>query len=802
MIRTGLKILVISLFICFSNEVTVAQQFENYADSINLDLNYESSDLWGCGTSFYDFNNDGLDDLVLLKENDSIHFYISQNGELEKTSSFIYADGEVKSVLWVDFDNDGDLDLFMTLNKGPYRLFENDGDFNFTDISAQAGLYFSNSRTQGASFADINNNGFLDLYVCKYEFGFTEQDTDKLNQLYRNNGDGTFTNITLTAGVGDSIRASFQGIWFDYDLDGYVDLYVINDRVLFDNKLYRNNGDETFTDVTAQTGLEMPAQDPMTTTVGDFDNDGDLDIYITNTGNSRTGHLFVNNGDGTFTNQAEQLNVDNDKWSWGALWVDYDNDSWKDLYVATGMPNNFSTQFHNYFYKNQQGVDFVHDNSPFIGDIATRSTGVARGDFNGDGYYDVAVQNLLPQQPYIWKNTGGTNNYIKITPNGTVSNKFAIGTWIKVYAGGEQFTEYTFCGENYLSQNSQHQIFGLKSLPSVDSVEVTYPSGHTDKYYNLPANEHYYFYEGETLSASVNVSDTLICENIDLYAYTDKNSNIEWNDGSNLDSLLVIESGSYYYTWTSPNGIKVDSDTVNINIVNSPFLSADIQNVSCYEGKDGKVDIMLFHDTLGVYPEITWDNGFVGFSQDSLASGEYEIYYEDSAKCKDTLSFLIQTPMPLNSSFITQDEVQGHDGSIEVFSHGGTPPYVYFLNGNNAQPPYQNLTQGEYIVEMHDFKECSKIDTVIINSTLSTGNKSLDNFKVFPNPLPRGQNLTIECEFCENKNITINDISGKEVYYGKIPSNNTISINLSKGTYFIHIENSDKTSKKYKLVVI
>ena len=200
------------LLVLLSTSAVYSQQFENIADSINLELNYTSSSLWGCGTSFYDFNNDGFDDVTFIKEDDSLHFYENNNGTLVKTTSFVYGEGEVKSVLWVDYDNDGNLDLFVTANNGPYRLFKNDGDYNFTDVSAQVGLDFSNSRTQGAAFADINNNGYLDFYVCKYEFGHTEQDIDKLNQLYRNNGDGTFTNITLSAGVGDSIRASFQAV--------------------------------------------------------------------------------------------------------------------------------------------------------------------------------------------------------------------------------------------------------------------------------------------------------------------------------------------------------------------------------------------------------------------------------------------------------------------------------------------------------------------------------------------------------------------------------------------------------------
>jgi hypothetical protein len=786
MLKEIFILLILSLSI-INNSNSYSQYFENIADSIDLQVNYSSTDLWGCGISFYDFNNDGFDDMTFIKENDSIQFYQSVNGVLVKTTSFIYGEGQVKSVIWVDYDNDGFLDLFITAYNGPYRLFKNDGDFNFNDVSSEAGLDFSNSRTQGVSFADINNDGFLDFYVCKYEFGHTEEDTDKLNQLYKNNGDGTFTNITLSSGVGDSIRPSFQSIWFDYDLDGFVDLYVINDRVSFENTLYRNNGDETFIEVTEQAGLEMAAQDPMTITVGDFDNDGDLDIFITNTGQQNKSFLFQNNGDGTFTNVAEQVGVDNDKWSWGATWVDYDNDTWKDLFVATAHPFNNSQQFNNYFYSNVNGDFFEQDNELFVNSMITRSYGVARGDLNNDGYYDIIVQNNLPEQPYIWRNSGGSNNYIKITPNGTVSNKFAIGTWIKVYAGENMYTEYTFCGENYLSQNSQHQLFGLGAITIVDSIEIIYNSGHKDTYYDIATNNHYHFYEGETLTAKVVISDTLICQTTQLYAYSDKNGNVEWQNGEFADSILVSDSGDYYYIWTSPHGIKVFSDTVSVNVVNSPFLSASIQHPSCFESNDGSAELLLFHDTTDLSPQIIWDDGVNGYERSDLETGIYKAYYTDIAGCIDSLIISLQAPHPIETSSIANNAINGNDGSIYVFSFGGTPPYSYTINQADNQPPYLNLSEGWYVIETLDMNNCAISDTIYISSTLQINTSdSLQSIHVFPNPVPHGESITVDCERCVNTKYHIRDMIGKLVDEGRLNAeSNNIELNLPKGAYFL-----------------
>lgn len=783
--------------------IVYSQKFENISDSINIELDYSSTDLWGSGVSFYDYNNDGFDDITFIKENDSIHFYESVNGTLQNSTSFIYGEGEVKSVLWVDYDNDGFLDLFITEKDGPYRLFKNDGNYNFSDVSAQAGLDFSNSQTMGASFADINNNGFLDLYVAKYEFGFTEQDTDKLNQLYKNNGDGTFTNITSSAGIGDSIRTSFQGVWLDYDLDGFVDLYVINDREVFENTLYRNTGNETFVDVTAAAGLEMSSQDPMSTTVGDFDNDGDLDIYITNTGNINPARLYVNNGDGTFTNQAVPLNVDLDKWSWSAVWIDYNNNSWKDLFVATGIPNLASTQVNNYFYINQSGQNFTHNTSTFLNDQAALSTGAARGDFNNDGYYDLIVQNNLPNQSFIWQNTGGTNNYIKITPNGTVSNKFAIGTWIKVYAGGNIYTEYTFCGENYLSQNSQHQIFGLGSINQVDSVEVLYTSGHKDTYYNLSVNEHHFLYEGETLKANVYTNDTVACQGDTLFAYSDNYSNISWYNGELTDSISVDTTSNVFYSGTCPHGVQVYSDTIAFHFTESPYLSAQTSNPTCYGASDGAIQVEFYHDTSQLNPQITWDNDSIGSYLPSLTGGEYTAYYNDLAGCVDSLNIYLQTPPQLSNNFITTNETLGNDGEIDVITFGGVPPYEYQLNNSLAIPPFENLSNGIYNIIVTDYNNCSVTDTVTINSSLNTINTTneTNTISIYPNPVVSGKKIIIKTTLDNIDNFKIKDIEGKIVYESKI-SIDPIQIKQNSGMYFIEFYDKNNRITNIKKFIV
>lgn len=804
------RIIILTFFFSAFHWALKGQEFENIADSIGLESNYTSADLWGSGVSFYDYNNDGFDDVTLIKENDSIVFYESVNGELEESHSFIFGEGEVKSLLWVDYDNDGFLDLFMTIRNGPYRLYRNDGQFNFSDVSDEAGLDFSNSRTYGASFADINNDGFLDLYVAKYEFGFTEEDVDKLNQLYRNNGDGTFTNITLSSGVGDSIQASFQGVWFDCNLDGFVDLYVINDRMPFSNTLYLNNGDETFSEATETSGLSMSGEEPMSTTVGDFDNDGDLDIYITNTGNFiggtgafHTAKLYVNNGDGSFDELANEFNVALDKWSWGAVWIDYDNNMWKDLFVSTAIPSNTAQQYQDVFYINQEGQFFIEDNSPFINNNDSRSTGAARGDINNDGYYDLLIQNNMPGNPYIWRSRGGENNYIKITPNGTISNRFAVGSWIKVYANGRRLVEYTFCGENYMSQNSQHQIFGLKNINMVDSVEIIYPSGHKDTYYDLPANEHYYFYEGETLSATVEYTDTLLCQGDSTIVYANNLSNVTWNNGVLSDSITVNEDSQVYYSGVSEFGIMVHSDTITISFSSAPFLSALTTNPTCYDEDDGEIQVVFFHDTSGIDLQLFHGDIPTESQLSGLPSGNHSIYYFDSAGCQDSLSIYLQAPPSIVNSYFISNETFGDDGVIDVMTFGGVPPYSYELDGQLIEPPFDGLSGGSYTIKVIDDNDCLLMDTVDVFSTLSNGDFKFTSEEIFiyPNPVKSGEILTIFNGNPEIHHYFIYSQDGKLVANNVVKSNSVL-INQEPGVYILKLFDVFNTLLSTEKVVV
>lgn len=787
------------------------QYIENIAPSQGIVHSVDTELVFGGhGVSFFDFNKDGWDDISFVQEDDSLVFYINNNGFFESVASFAFTPGETRQVLWVDYDNDDDYDLFITSTNGLLNVFQNDGNFNFTDVTLQAGLSQFNANNYGVSFADFDNDGFLDFYIARYSMSGSENDESITNRLYKNNGDGTFTDVTSVAGVADSIQPSYMGAWIDINKDSYPDLYVINDRVLWGNSLYINNGDGTFSDFTNQSGLSMFGEDPMGVMIGDYNNNGNLDVLCSNGGPpTKPPRLYVNNGDSTFTENASNLGItvsDTFMCTWGGTWIDIDNDSYLDMYLTNGFLLQATGEVSNYFFRNIEGSHFVLDTSIFLGNHVAASYSVAKGDIDNDGYYDMVVQNAKDYNSFIWKNNYGPttgNSYIKITLEGTVSNNMAIGSWIEVFTDGKTLTHYTQLGENFISQDSQHHIFGLENATEVDSVYIRYPSGHIDKYYNLIANEHYFFKEGETLKASVYVSDTIICNSDSMFAYSDEFQNISWFNGLTADSISIFSTGNYFYSAFSSHGIEVFSDTITITVAETPSLSAQVSNPSCFGANDGAIQVDVFHDTTLLNPQFIWNNNSTGSLLQNLDGGEYTVYYNDIAGCEDSLNVLLQNPPALINNFIITDETSGNDGIIEVMTFGGIPPYDYQLNNSAATPPFENLPNGIYSVTVSDINNCNITDTVFINSTLNTLNVTNEPNKIsiYPNPVASGNKIIIKTTLNLIDNFKIKNIEGKVIVESSI-SSESIQINQNSGIYLIEFYDKNNLIIDVKKLIV
>ena len=806
-----------SLFGLLLNFNLNAQTFEDIGSQFGF-LNNITTDKWGSGLSFYDFNQDGWDDLTIALENDSQAIFFNNQGNLQLSPVKIYNAGQTKMVLWVDFDNDNDSDLLITTKNGAIHLYENNGSFQFSDVTISAGLSNNIARNYGASFGDYDKDGFLDLHICKYYEGPVQIDSSDLtffNNLYHNNGDGTFTDVSISSGISNYLRASFMSVWFDYDHDSWPDLYVVNDRA-YEGSLYRNSGDGTFTYQTDTANIVNPGGylDYMSGSVADYDNDQDLDLFLSNHGitsstNSNANPLLYTNSNGYFTDSALALGLSMPNTTWGGLWLDYDNDSYQDLYVATSslFQDTSTIPIPSYFFRNELPNYFTPLDTIFIGNHNASSHAVARGDFDNNGSYDIIVGNEYPDLPFLWLNSGNSNNHIKITLAGTVSNSMAIGSWIHVFVEGVQYTQYTLCGENYLGQNSQHHIFGLGQATLVDSVHIEYLSGIVDKYYNLAVNQSYLFTEGESTS-TLNFSiqgDNPFCEGDSVLLSAPNMLSYSWSTGDTTPSIVVYTAGTYALNAMDTNGILLSSSPVQLNRIDHPIVTFEVQDPSCFNSSDGQAAVQITNE--GQAFEILWSTGQDGDSLFGLSAGVYTLNYLDELGCEYADSISVDAPLPLNVQADIQAQTADSQGSIHILANGGVPPYRILLDNIQIGSSSINLDSGEYVLVVIDSNGCEYEDLLIL--PFEPGTDLFDNinhkgsFKISikPNPIEDLIWISTTIPLLGMLSWEIIDISGKQILqnHERFPSlelHRGFQVNLeslSRGVYFFRLTYQNET---------
>ena len=491
------------VFLFFFSTVNAQISFEDVANEIGTAYSYGTS-TWGGGVSFADFDNDGWDDLTFATEEGTEIYFLKNNDGIFNSVSLngISNTFKTKQVIWIDYDNDGDQDFFVTGFEGVNKFYKNEGDMNFTDISSTIGFFQTDLFTYGVSFADMDNDGDLDAFISNRD---GEAD-DQRNYLYRND-EGTYIDITESAGLSMSSHLSFCSIIFDYNKDGFQDIYISNDKPDNLNILYKNNGDGTFDDVSEYSGAGIGIN-AMTTTIGDYNNDGWFDIYITNTPEGN--ELLRNNGDGTFTNVAEATATTFNSVGWGAVFLDADSDGLLDLYVSSDFDGSVGSFLSAAFYHQQNNETFSIPQNIGFQDDTRKSYTNAIGDIDNDGKPDIVVGNDI-EPNFLWANkTVNENNWLKVKLEGVISNRDGIGNTIEINIDGQSQYRYTLAGEGYLSQNSFYEFFGMGNATEVDYVKVTWTAtGETEIITNIAANQAIIIKEGNgILSTENNLKDT------------------------------------------------------------------------------------------------------------------------------------------------------------------------------------------------------------------------------------------------------------------------------------------------------
>ena len=458
---------------------------------------------WTNGAAWADVNGDGFLDLVVTRGNQPLQLFINDgHGHFHDEAAARGIDNGgliAQGAVFADYNNDGSPDLYI-LNDGPNRLYRNAGTGHFTDVATQAGVAGDpNNISTSASWGDYNNDGFLDLYVtnhtrCPQDPAAAHAYQYLPDKLYRNNGDGTFTDVTSLLGNGSTNGAGFQAAWFDYNGDGRPDLYLANDylgQAPDANHLWRNDGPTAdggwkFTDVSTASGTGF-AMNTMGIAVGDYNNDLKLDLALSNIQGNR---LLRNNGDGTFTDVAGPAGVarpnqrlDQKSVTWGAVFSDFNNDGWEDLYFAAGFleayPDDVIGPQHNELFVNEGNGKFADLSAPSLADDPGKSRGVALADFDHDGRVDIFVVNQ-GGSPHLYRNVTpmGNRHWLEVHTVGTVSNRDGCGARLILTTAGGSMLREVFCGSTSVSSGSDTTVhFGLGTATRVTQLVILWPSG-------------------------------------------------------------------------------------------------------------------------------------------------------------------------------------------------------------------------------------------------------------------------------------------------------------------------------------
>tara|TARA_R110002050_G_scaffold202806_1_gene338047 strand:- start:56050 stop:60141 length:4092 start_codon:yes stop_codon:yes gene_type:complete len=586
-----LFLLFVFLFIINLHDLK-AQTFNRIESVAGLSLLEENN-----GIAIADYNKDGFLDMFVValgKDEDGVtksHSRLLKNNNdgtftdttesaglllnlfpLEKdgTTYDKVFEGVKHGAFWGDYDNDGYPDLFMT-NVYQIYLFHNQGNGTFINVTEQAGLNVdSRCINTGATWFDYNKDGYLDLYISDWK-------ACDSNSFYTNNGDGTFTNqIDLFGDV--EHKNSLMSIPFDFNNDGWMDLYLANDVINRTNDLFINQNGKGFTEESNKYGLNH-ARNDMGIAFGDYNNDGFFDMYITDV---LMNPLLTNKGDNTFIDLAVEQGVQSGGWSWDTVFSDFDLDGDEDLLVLNGFEyKGHNTEKNIYFQNLHANGDskFIDKSESSNLGALTISVGAGVFDFDNDGDEDIFITNA-DRPSFFYENsiTDFTNptkdlHWLKVNLEGTTSNRDAIGTKLVLKTNKSTFSRY-YTGKGFLSQNLKSVHFGLADATQIQELKITWPSGAIETYTNLPIDKTINFIEGSNYTTPTNQPS------IKTYGCMDPNA-------CNFNPYATISSGNCIYLKTKST-IYGNSDVLQSSIETYSY-PPEIGNTTTWTIEGGEI---------------------------------------------------------------------------------------------------------------------------------------------------------------------------------------------------------------------
>jgi len=635
------NLFIILLFLSHYHPTAFSQGFNEISVSAGIDHLHINQMLMGGGAAFFDYDNDGYLDLYLTGGETRDKLY-HNNGNGTFTDVSLQAGLAVTDsintmgVVTGDIDNDGYREVFLTTWDGYHNLLlKNNGNGTFQDISISAGIS-DTALSTSASFGDFNLDGYLDIYVVNYVDIANSNPINGFdyicypNYLYLNNGNETFAESASAYGVADTGCGLATAIT-NFDQDGDMDVYIANDfgAWVLPNRLYKNNyPSANFSDITLISGMNDSIFG-MGIAIGDYDEDGDFDYYVTNLGRNM---LRNNQGNGTFADLTDSAGVANTYTDsnlfavgWGTAFLDYDNDTYLDLFVANGhIPADTfianSTSNPDVLFNNNGNGTFTDVSVSEGVNDTTMGRGFAYGDYDNDGDLDLLVMvvsddSASTNHVLLYENNLSNGfHWLKIKVQGTTNNRDGFGTRVRVVSGGRSWIREIDGGSSHLSQSASMAHFGLGTYTAVDSVIVTWLGG------------------GQQVVTNVNVDQNLsFIEDSTFFIFTNEKDSICPGDSVFVGGAYQTTPGFYTDTFVTSNGY----DSLFITELITPAFITNVQVNIC--NGDSVFVGGAYQTTAGFYQDtLTSGNGC-----DSIVTTSLNIFPSttviDTSICEGTL---------------------------------------------------------------------------------------------------------------------------------------------------------------------